>query len=113
VTAGLPRLAVRDMRLCSVCGKYIHEECTGLTVADKKVSVCGKYIHEECIGLTVADKVSVCGKYIHEECIGLIVADKVSVCPFCSYWYFKPSILNLRLFIMFVHIYQELNGPYG
>jgi hypothetical protein len=30
----------KDTRLCSVCGKSIHEECVRLTVADKEDFVC-------------------------------------------------------------------------
>lgn len=31
---------VLDMRLCFVCGKYVHEECVGLAPEDKEMFVC-------------------------------------------------------------------------
>ena len=31
---------VKDMRMCNLCGKYVHEECVGLTKGDKDVFVC-------------------------------------------------------------------------
>lgn len=29
-----------DMRLCSVCYRYVHEECVGLTKEDKTILIC-------------------------------------------------------------------------
>ncbi|KAF5275037.1 hypothetical protein FQA39_LY06974 [Lamprigera yunnana] len=29
-----------DMRLCSLCKRYVHEECVGLTKADKDIFMC-------------------------------------------------------------------------
>lgn len=31
---------VRDMRLCAVCSRYVHEECVGLTKGDRITFVC-------------------------------------------------------------------------
>lgn len=31
---------VKDMRLCGVCGMYVHKECVGLTKKDKDLFVC-------------------------------------------------------------------------
>ncbi|KAJ8965827.1 hypothetical protein NQ314_003894, partial [Rhamnusium bicolor] len=31
---------IGDMRLCSVCARYIHEDCVGLTKADKGIFIC-------------------------------------------------------------------------
>lgn len=33
---------VKDMRLCGVCGIYVHEECVGLTKDDKDLFICPK-----------------------------------------------------------------------
>ncbi|KAL1454544.1 hypothetical protein WDU94_010775 [Cyamophila willieti] len=32
--------SVMDMRCCCVCGEYVHEECVGLTKADKDIFIC-------------------------------------------------------------------------
>lgn len=32
--------AIMDMRRCSVCSQYVHEECVGLTKEDKEIFIC-------------------------------------------------------------------------
>lgn len=32
--------AVKDMRLCVMCKSYVHEECVGLSSADKDIFFC-------------------------------------------------------------------------
>lgn len=31
---------IKDMRMCSICSKYVHEECVGLTKFDKELFTC-------------------------------------------------------------------------
>lgn len=34
--------SVKDMRMCYACGRYVHEECVGLTKMDKDAFICPK-----------------------------------------------------------------------